>query len=1073
MSDLLLDISVLEGFREDKARKNLAEAERMMRQEIESLQSILKRYYPLSVLERAANESANTSSPAKILLPYLLQSILQTKAMRIETGFSSNTQIKESDWQKITLFSEDFTRRLLRYIDMYSLLCVKDGRLPKSLLDSYRNRLLSQIFPTAMDETGISAVKTMIKAFTKYYSRDVEEIFGTTSEQLCHDLFLLLDKCGKTSKEMQQRKLAHFTELQNEVEKRVNNGDMRGEDAIMAEVLRNDPDYHRFDNTFDFYMVELDSNLPKKTLELFTMGLGDGDEAYFNGTFLSELNPFIGIAGLHYCFVTQHLPYYIIKVLVRIVKEKRPNVSVSETIEQLMQFVAEGLFRSHNSVYEHYDGKSISFNLIPIHLRNYFDRPEKFTVIADLTSDEFASCKDTVVNFLVDFEGLAPLTKLRDNVYRFSLSYLLSLLEDKARKNEFFKEVFGAVEEEKLVVDDTLSDIFDYDAVKEEDEDEYDEVIDINTSDEFEYDDQDDDAKAESIEHHYDDLDVLPKEYVHKEMSEEERERMNYQYELPEELLKAQEQEAENSSEYEDSFDYDQFELPEDEEKEEKESEEIEKETTNSTDYDEIFDEEEAHQTDDEELYSFVDVDDEDETTLAVFDEDETADDSEQLSLFDADGKMSSDIYREAKKVQEKKEEPTRTLSYLFMPGLKKKAEPVEIFEANEDSEADEVNDDVIENVILDEKSVIEEETPASPVSEPATEEPTKVEVSAILVDDETGEPIEDEEPATIEEQPAEEPATKVVVSAVLVDDETGEPIEDEEPATIEEQPAEEPATKVVVSAVLVDDETGEPIEDEEPATIEEQPAEEPATKVVVSAVLVDDETEEPIEEPVAIEEQPTEESVTETEVSPAPVEEESSSFDSFNDDQNEETEHVKVVEAVELSEEEKIHLSFEEPKAEAPVERTALVGFEIRDVVEEEKTYPTIIKQLLAKAPQGPLKAFFEKEDAEMLSGFEEAIATCIEQQHINNKDKIFSIKPYKLSVIVTSGKNIDSLRNSELLNNAGAVMYSEGEDGWNVAVLMFNEMGELEHLQEIEIGQRTFSDYDWRVVKNMAQKR
>lgn len=1015
MSNLLLDISVLEGIREDKARKNLAEAEHMMRQEMISLEGILKKYYPLSVLERAANESANTTSPAKILLPYLLQSILQTKAMRIETGFSSNTNIKEADWQKIRNFSEDFTRRLLRSIDMYSLLCVKDGRLPVSLLDSYRQKLLSQIFPVSMGDNELDAVKTMIKAFAKYYSKDVEEIFGTSSTQLCHDLFLILDKCGKTSKEMQDRKLAHFTALQNEVERRVNNGDMRGEDAIMAELLRSDPDYHRFDNTFDFYMVELDTNLPRKTLELFTMGLGDGDKAFANGTFLAESSPFIGIAGLHYCFVTQHLPYFIIKTLIRIVKAKRPHVSVTETVEQLMQFVAEGLFRSHNSVYEHYDGKSISFNLIPLHLRNYFDRPEKFTTLADLISDEFASCKDTVVNFLIDFEGVSPLVKLRNNVYRFSLSYLLSLPENEAKKKEFFKEVFGAVEEEKLVVDDSLSDIFDYDAVKDEDEEDYNEVIDINTSDDFEYDDQDDDAKAEKIEHQYDELGKLPPEYTHKEMSEEERERMNYQYELPEELLKAQEQELESSSEYEDSFDYDQFELPEEEEKDEKDSEAIEKEAATLPSYDEIFDEEDAednNEGEDEKLYSFVDVDDNEESSpLAVFDEDETFDDSEQLSLFDADGKMSSDIYRVSKKVQEKKED-SKSLPYLFMPGIKR-TQPAEIVEATEETEADEINDDVVENVIVKDEAETEETLPVE--DEPSAEEfPLKEEVVEETV---VTEP-------TIEETVIDEPKAEEV---------------------IEEEQAVEPATEEL------------PVEEE---VVEETVVSEPDLE---EAVL-----EEPVVKEEPISDQPVEEALES---------EETIAFDSFNSVDNTETDKVNVVEAIQLSEEEKIHLSFDEasePDVE-PVKEAepAPIAFEIKDIVEEEKTYPTIIKQLLEKNPQGPLKEFFEKENGEMIDGFEEAVSTCLSQQLINNKDKIFSIKPYKLSVIVTSGKNIDSLRNSELMNNAGAVMYSQGEKNWNVAILMFDTNGELDELHEIEINEKSFTDYDWRVVKTMAQQR
>ena len=293
MSTLLLDETVLEGIREDKARKNLLEAERLIKLDIQGLTGLLKKYYPLAILERVANEQLkvidNEQSPSKVLMPYLLQSLLQTQSMRIDTGFSTNVDIKEADYQRIKNYCEDFTRRVFRYIDMYALLSVKEGKLPPSLLISYRDTLVKQIFPSTMSESEIKATKRILIAFLRLFSKSAEAIFGVSSEVLQQELTTLIDKSGKSSEVMKAKKLQYLQAMQNEVTRRQQNGDLRSEDAIMAELLAKSPSFHKWDNTFDFYMVELESNLPRKTLELFTVGLGDADRVYQNGFLLSEI----------------------------------------------------------------------------------------------------------------------------------------------------------------------------------------------------------------------------------------------------------------------------------------------------------------------------------------------------------------------------------------------------------------------------------------------------------------------------------------------------------------------------------------------------------------------------------------------------------------------------------------------------------------------------------------------------------------------------------------------------------------------------------------------------------------
>ena len=96
----------------------------------------------------------------------------------------------------------------------------------------------------------------------------------------------------------------------------------------------------------------------------------------------------------------------------------------------------------------------------------------------------------------------------------------------------------------------------------------------------------------------------------------------------------------------------------------------------------------------------------------------------------------------------------------------------------------------------------------------------------------------------------------------------------------------------------------------------------------------------------------------------------------------------------------------------------------------------------------------------------------TCWQQQLKDNKDKMFNIIDYKLSIIIAVPKKSDSLRRSELLNNAGAAMLVQKVEDWNVLLFSFDNDGSISELQEQKITKDSFLDYDWKIVRVIAQK-
>ena len=133
----------------------------------------------------------------------------------------------------------------------------------------------------------------------------------------------------------------------------------------------------------------------------------------------------------------------------------------------------------------------------------------------------------------------------------------------------------------------------------------------------------------------------------------------------------------------------------------------------------------------------------------------------------------------------------------------------------------------------------------------------------------------------------------------------------------------------------------------------------------------------------------------------------------------------------------------------------------------------PGILGQIAGRLGyNGEFVAFAEESDEEMLDYLCQVMKSSWEKQMMDGKDKMFSIFDRHLSVIIASPKMVwDSIRKEELLNNAGAVMYSKHAESWHALVLILDEGYELQHAEEIAISPSSFSPSNWKICTNIGE--
>ena len=176
-----------------------------------------------------------------------------------------------------------------------------------------------------------------------------------------------------------------------------------------------------------------------------------------------------------------------------------------------------------------------------------------------------------------------------------------------------------------------------------------------------------------------------------------------------------------------------------------------------------------------------------------------------------------------------------------------------------------------------------------------------------------------------------------------------------------------------------------------------------------------------------------------------------------------------------------------EEPSVEIPLEEesTPVVEEESNTPTLEEESTPAIEEEIMKTEISGVIGEIYKilgsssafgqflgLSDEDTLSDLDEVIENCWKRQQVEGKDKMFNIPDYSLSIILARDSVRDDLRLSELLNNAGGVMYSRDCECWNAVIVYIDPDHTVEKAIEKTVSRSTFSPSDWKRVTYIGEQ-
>ena len=274
------------------------------------------------------------------------------------------------------------------------------------------------------------------------------------------------------------------------------------------------------------------------------------------------------------------------------------------------------------------------------------------------------------------------------------------------------------------------------------------------------------------------------------------------------------------------------------------------------------------------------------------------------------------------------------------------------------------------------------------------------------------------------------------------------------------------------------------PLETEIPVVAEEDKEDEPslqnenAVAEEEGNVFMMEDSPSPLPEELYSEEEPQSQEKEEEKGESVPEEPKKSETDSNKsfcdslfsalglEDMEEDEALPEVTEPEEEKEEEAIVL-----EDKSPLEIESVEEEEVDDEIEEkaEGIVYSIYKEL---GKDSAFASFIRSSDSGTLEELEEIIQSCWNRQQVEGKDKLFNIVDYSLSILLAHDSIRDDLRLSELLNNAGGVMYSRDMDTWKAVIVYINSSYTVEEAMEKTISRETFSASDWKRVTYIGEQ-
>ena len=1040
MSDLFSPVSVLSKLSLQKAQRNLDDSKTYLFNDFRSIAKILSQYNPLEVMkmslwEERRIDAVSTKDEVKrraaVLLPIILQSIVESDFME---GRGTSLEVKSKDWERLKSLSEDIVRRLARIIDSLSAIAICNGDSDVVEAEKLRSSIEKRLLPGSVDkesqEREIWRLRSQFEEIPDFQSRmgsdyiafilnvqNISRYSLNCIDDLVRDVALYKEEYSLSEAQMRSSgELDGLTEKQifDKITKK-NHWEGR------AQSLTDRRD------GYSLFMPETYSSLPEEayaqySVKAFSLNI---DAFISRGFWPAARYPFFEMDGKIYTFVGKHLPFFL---------------SLSCLIDRFLASSRDvlSIFNLMDCDTYSYDGNKIEISVLPSvldinpvlypsSLRNILRRRKAEDsvqrklghkkLVVDPDMEEDMEKKDDVLYVSSAFLSRATVDK---NAKRSLLSSLLGVLELPKEEESIYTETDDYFEGSEPPLDDVECEKSSY---------EY----------EYEYNDEDEDEMSKKLDERYDNLTLV--EYDKTTPTEEEKKSLIDRYSLTDEIIKKSEEEENYEERMEKTLDDDIF----DDTEEEEHLDDIGVSDSDSEYYEEVEagDEyiEEEKTPEDGQLDFFSILDDESseekefEDELDEEDEESFEEEEKKEEILDNDIGLPD----EEESVEEENIEETEN---ILMDEVSDSALEMETEEAEAPAE-----DDVV--VEKEEESSDAEET-LVPVEAEAEETEAPAEDDVIVEEEEESsdseealEPVETESEPSLDDSGEED----FVLPIATVDE---EPLVKETEEETNHNPISSDSKEKEENSFVFDDSEDSKVLPKAESVENKKPPMSFTDNLFAALGMEDDEEDTPIEEVAESTdlESSIEEMKEETSEEDNKMEDSPSHEDPIEETQEEQEGEECVMEDSPMEE---LQMA-EEP---APPEIPGVIG----------EIYKTL-------GSSSSFAEFIKLSDEDTLSDLDDVIESCWNRQQMEGKDKMFNIPDYNLSIILARDSVRDELRLSELLNNAGGVMYSRDAENWNAVIVYIDSSHVVEKALERTITKDSFSPSDWKRVTYIGEQ-
>ena len=1039
MSDLFSPVSVLSKLSLQKAQRNLDDSKTYLFNDFRSIAKILSQYNPLEVMkmslwEERRIDAVSTKDEVKrraaVLLPIILQSIVESDFME---GRGTSLEVKSKDWERLKSLSEDIVRRLARIIDSLSAIAICNGDSDVVEAEKLRSSIEKRLLPGSVDkesqEREIWRLRSQFEEIPDFQSRmgsdyiafilnvqNISRYSLNCIDDLVRDVALYKEEYSLSEAQMRSSgELDGLTEKQifDKITKK-NHWEGR------AQSLTDRRD------GYSLFMPETYSSLPEEayaqySVKAFSLNI---DAFISRGFWPAARYPFFEMDGKIYTFVGKHLPFFL---------------SLSCLIDRFLASSRDvlSIFNLMDCDTYSYDGNKIEISVLPSvldinpvlypsSLRNILRRRKAEDsvqrklghkkLVVDPDMEEDMEKKDDVLYVSSAFLSRATVDK---NAKRSLLSSLLGVLELPKEEESIYTETDDYFEGSEPPLDDVECEKSSY---------EY----------EYEYNDEDEDEMSKKLDERYDNLTLV--EYDKTTPTEEEKKSLIDRYSLTDEIIKKSEEEENYEERMEKTLDDDIF----DDTEEEEHLDDIGVSDSDSEYYEEVEagDEyiEEEKTPEDGQLDFFSILDDESseekefEDELDEEDEESFEEEEKKEEILDNDIGLPD----EEESVEEENIEETEN---ILMDEVSDSALEMETEEAEAPAEDDVVVEEEEESSGAEE-ALEPEEAEAEETEAPEEDDVVVEEGEESSGSEETLEPVETESEPSLDDSGEED----FVLPIATVDE---EPLVKETEEETNHNPISSDSKEKEENSFVFDDSEDSVLPKAESVENKKPPMS--FTDNLFAALgMEDDEEDTPIEEVAESTdlESSIEEMKEETSEDDNKMEDSPSHEDPIEETQEEQEGEECVMEDSPMEE-----LQMEEEPA--PPEIPGVIG----------EIYKTL-------GSSSSFAEFIKLSDEDTLSDLDDVIESCWNRQQMEGKDKMFNIPDYNLSIILARDSVRDELRLSELLNNAGGVMYSRDAENWNAVIVYIDSSHVVEKALERTITKDSFSPSDWKRVTYIGEQ-